>query len=297
MGRKARTKREPRGTSIQEPPRREGPNWPLLALSLVGIALAGYLSWTAWHGSSLRGCAVGSSCDVVLTSRWAILLGLPTAYWGLLAYLTLAGTAFIPRADRHWWSAWSVAFLGWAYSAYLTVVSITILGAACPYCLTSLALMTAIVGLVTWQRPSSFEGFSWPRWLGKALPAAAVLIGALHLNYTGVVGEAPATEDPAVRALAIHLTQTGAKMYGASWCPHCQEQKALFGRAASRLPYVECSTGGPGSPQTEACRAAAIKSYPTWIIAGTRREEVLTLRQLADASAFHAAPSPTQPLN
>ena len=30
-------------------------------------------------------------------------------------------------------------------------------------------------------------------------------------------------------ALTQHLKQVGAKMYGAFWCPHCQEQKQLFG--------------------------------------------------------------------
>src|SRR5438132_12873298 len=127
MGRKAKAKRESKKESvIILPPLRSAPNWPLLALSILGIALAAYLSWTGWTGSSVKGCGVGSSCDVVLSSRWAMLLGLPTAFWGLLAYATLAGTAFIKRADRHWWAAWSVALFGVFYSAYLTTVSLTI---------------------------------------------------------------------------------------------------------------------------------------------------------------------------
>ena len=286
MGRKARAKREPKDKPVTAAPARRSPNWPLLALGLVGMALAAYLSWTEWVGGSVKGCAVGSSCDVVLSSRWATLFGLPTALWGMLAYVTLAAIAFIPRADRHWWSAWTVAFFGVVYSAYLTTVSLAILGAACPYCLTSLALMTSIFALVTWQRPSTLENFSWPRWLTKAVPVAAAIIIVLHLNYTGLLGQPPAVEDPIARALAVHLTQSGAKMYGASWCPHCQEQKELFGLAASRLPYVECSPGGQGTPQTEECRAARITTYPTWVINGKRTEEVMTLPQLAEATGF-----------
>jgi uncharacterized membrane protein len=291
MGRKARAKREPKKEPAAASPIRRSPNWPLLALSLVGIALAAYLSWTEWTGSSLKGCAVGSGCDVVLSSRWATLLGLPIALWGLLAYVTLAGTAFIPRVDRHWWSAWTVAFFGVLYSAYLTTISLTLLGAACPYCLTSLALMASIFSLVTYQRPSTLEGFSWPRWLTRTAPVAVAIIVVLHLNYTGVFGEPPAVEDLTARALAVHLTQSGAKMYGAYWCPHCQEQKALFGAAASRLPYVECSSGGQGSPQTEECRAARITTYPTWIINGKRVEEFLTLAQLAESTGFQSPPN------
>ena len=259
------------------------------------MSLAAYLSWTEWIGNSVKGCAVGSGCDVVLSSRWATLFGLPTALWGVLAYVTLAGAAFIPRADRHWWSAWTVAFCGVLYSAYLTTVSLTILRAECPYCLTSLALMTSIFALITYQRPSTLEGFSWRRWLGRTVPVAVAIIVALHLNYTGVFGEPPTVEDPGARALAVHLTRSGAKMYGAYWCPHCQEQKELFGAAASRLPYVECSSGPQGSPQTEECRVARITTYPTWIINGKRVDEVLTLQQLAQATGFERVPGAQEP--
>jgi uncharacterized membrane protein/glutaredoxin len=286
MGRKARAKKEPKSVPIAGPPTRSSPNWPLFALSVAGIVLAAYLSWTEWVGGSVKGCGVGSSCDLVLSSRWATLMGLPTALWGMIAYVTLAGTAFIKRVDRHWWAAWTVSFFGVFFSAYLTTVSLTILGAACPYCLTSLALMTAIFLLVTYQRPVTLEGFSWPRWLSKTAPVAAALIVVLHLNYTGLLGEPPPVEDPMARALAVHLTNSGAKMYGAYWCPHCQDQKALFGAAANRLPYIECSTAGQGSPQTETCRAEKIKTYPTWVINGKRTEEVMTLPQLAAASGF-----------
>ena len=46
MGRKAKGKQHGK-TEFAGPGLRQTPNWPLLALSLVGVALAGYLSWTA----------------------------------------------------------------------------------------------------------------------------------------------------------------------------------------------------------------------------------------------------------
>src|SRR5436853_1615115 len=163
MGKKAKTRREatrkPAAVEIQHP-LRAIPNWPLFLLSLIGLGIASYLTWTEYTGSQLKGCAVGSSCDIVLSSRWATLFGLPTAFWGLLAYATLAGTAFIKRVDWHWWAAWLIALFGVLYSAYLTTVSLTILGAACPYCLTSLVLMTSIFALVTYQRPATLNNFS-----------------------------------------------------------------------------------------------------------------------------------------
>ena len=292
MGRKARLKDHSRARPRPPLAAQSRPNWPILALSLVGIALTGYLSWAASSGSGLQGCGVDSGCDAVLSSRWATLLGVPTAAWGLLAYGTLAGLAWRWGAGWRWVATWTVSFLGVLYSVYLTTVSVTLLGATCPYCLTSLAIMTALFVVATVQRPAEMP-IPWPRLLTRVAPAAAIAIALLHLNYVGVLGQPPAVEDPYARALAVHLGQRGVKMYGAYWCPHCIEQKEVFGASAKRLPYVECSTGGQGSAQASACQAAGIRQYPTWIIGGQRYQEVLTLTRLAELTNFQPASLPT----
>ena len=280
-------KRRPSKVVPEVPASRPTPNWALLALSCLGIALTAYLSWVALSGGSVRGCPAGGGCDLVLTSRWATLLGLPTSLWGLFAYTALAAISFVKRADRHWSYAWTVAFFGVCYSLYLTVVSLTILGSACPYCLTSLALMTATVALVVVQRPSELAQRSWLRLVAPRAALAAVMILLVHGNYVAPQVEAEGPEDPMVRALAEHLTDKGVLFYGASWCPHCQEQKRLFGASARRLPYVECSPAGPNAPQAPSCNIAGVQSYPTWVINGRKFVgQVLTLAQLADASGF-----------
>lgn len=64
--------------------------------------------------------------------------------------------------------------------------------------------------------------------------------------------------------LARCLEERGAKFYGAFWCPHCQEQKRMFGNSAKLLPYVECSEADQKT-QTPICIEKEIKQYPTWI--------------------------------
>jgi uncharacterized membrane protein len=263
-----------------------------VALSGVGILLTAYLSWAALTGTGVQGCAAGGGCDLVLSSRWATLLGLPTSLWGLLGYAALAGIAFIRRSETHWSWAFTVAFFGVCYSVYLTFVSLTILGSACPYCLTSLALMSAALALVVLQRPPETAHRSWVGLVGARGALAAVVILVLHANYAAPQAEPLGPEDPAIRALAEHLSDEGALFYGASWCPHCQEQKRIFGASAERLPYIECSLGGPNAPQSASCRAAGIRSYPTWIINGRAFVgQVLTLAQLAQESGFEGAAS------
>ena len=281
-------KRNPKG---KQPPAkallRDGPNWPLFILAALGMALSGYLSFTAWQGRLVAFCTQGAGCDVVLSSRWSTLFGMPTSFWGFLTYALLAAVAWNRYAASQWRWAWGISLFGVLFSVYLTSVSFFELKAACPYCLTSLGLMTAIFLLTTFQRPANLAKFTWGSWLVKNLGAAAVAIVALHFYYAGYWGNAPGPEDPWVKGLAEHLTKSDVKFYGASWCPHCQEQKNRFGSSVKRIPYIECSPGGPQAPQAKECKDKNIESYPTWIIDGQRRVGVLELDTLAQITKFN----------
>jgi uncharacterized membrane protein len=262
------------------------PNWPILALAIAGMILSGYLTYFAWQGQSVAGCTVGSACDVVLNSRWSRLLGMPISFWGFLTYALLAAIAWNKTTPSQWKMAWTVTIIGLLYSLYLTGVSLIVLDSACPYCLTSLGLMTTIFAVLLMRRPAKMPGFSWGPWLGKTAGAAVLIIIVLHLHYSGYIGKTAGPEDPWVRGLVEHLAKTDAKFYGASWCPHCTEQKELFGPSSSRVPYIECSPGGPRAPQAQACNEAGIKSYPTWIINGQRYSGIQSLDSLAQYSNF-----------
>ena len=67
------------------------------------------------------------------------------------------------------------------------------------------------------------------------------------------------------------LADKGTKFYGASWCSHCANQKAMFGNQSGLLAekgvYIECSIDG-GQEQTQECNDAGVESYPTWVING-----------------------------
>lgn len=265
---------------------RDGPNWPLFVLAMLGMALSAYLTFTAWQGKLVAFCTEGAGCDVVLNSRWSTLLGMPTSFWGFLTYALLAAVAWNRYADTQWRWAWVISLFGLLFSLYLTSISFFELKAACPYCLTSLGIMAAIFLMTTLQRPENLPKFSWGPWLGKTVSVGAAVIVALHLYFAGYWGDAPGPEDPWVKALAEHLSKSDVKFYGASWCPHCQEQKKLFGGSVKRVPYVECSPGGPQAPQASICQEMDIKSYPTWVINGQRQTGVLALDTLAQMSKF-----------
>ncbi len=88
------------------------------------------------------------------------------------------------------------------------------------------------------------------------------------------------------KQLASYLTQIGAKMYGAWWCPHCHEQKELFGRQAwPSITYIECYDAG-SNYQVKLCRDAGITGYPTWKINDQTLVGRQSLEDLADAAGY-----------
>ncbi|HSE56779.1 MAG TPA: hypothetical protein VLB02_01700, partial [Candidatus Paceibacterota bacterium] len=80
---------------------------------------------------------------------------------------------------------------------------------------------------------------------------------------------------------ATCIKDSGARFFGAWWCPHCQNQKARFGRSAKLLPYIECST--PDRKQIENCTTEGITGYPTWKFAdGSVEKTEMELAELAE---------------
>jgi uncharacterized membrane protein len=256
----------------------------ILALSLVGMAITGYLTVSAWTRATPAFCPEGSGCELFQQSQWSSFLGLPIALWGFVLYAVLALLAYrMPSRLKHWRRLWFVAFVGVSVSLYLTAVGWFTLEAFCGWCLASAATITAILIAVFLRRPASAPGMPWGQWLLRSAAAGLAVVLALHLYASDVLSR---PESPRLAALAVHLDESGARYYGASWCPACRDQARLFGAASARLPYVECSPGGRGTPMAQICANAGIASYPTWIIRGQRFEEVLHPRELARLTGF-----------
>jgi len=61
------------------------------------------------------------------------------------------------------------------------------------------------------------------------------------------------------------LAEKNVTMYGAAWCPHCQNEKKNFGASFQYVPYVECPQ------ETQKCIDLKIEGYPTWIMQDGKR--------------------------
>jgi uncharacterized membrane protein len=265
------------------------PAWEVVALAAAGLAIAGHLTVTKLLHTTPVLCGAGGSCDLVQASRYATLLGVPTAAWGAALYVVLGLLAARPLTRRRWRLTFVLAVAGVAFSGYMTAIALGVLRTACWWCLASAAIMTLLLVALVRRRPP--PGPRWTSlqparlaWLGGGVAVATVGVSVAIFAFT-----APAS--PYQEALARHLSATGARFYGTFWCPACREQKRLFGNAASELPYVECDANGPGA-RPDLCAQASVRAYPTWVIQGNRHEGVTPLETLGRLSGFTPPKSP-----
>jgi uncharacterized membrane protein len=116
-----------------------------VALALAGLAIAGYLTYVHYAGIESV-CAIAHGCEKVQTSEWSKLAGIPVALLGLLGYVgILAATLRDGEPGRL--AAVAFAWVGLAFSGYLTYREIWTIDAICIWCVASaivLALLTAL---------------------------------------------------------------------------------------------------------------------------------------------------------
>jgi uncharacterized membrane protein len=111
-----------------------------IVLAVLGLAIAGYLTWV--HYAGLSPVCVGGShgCEAVQASRFADVAGIPVAVIGLAGYAALLLTALLPGYPARAAAA-ILALGGLAFSAYLTYVELFEIRAICQWCVASAVVM------------------------------------------------------------------------------------------------------------------------------------------------------------
>ena len=112
--------------------------------------------------------------------------------------------------------------------------------------------------------------------LASALVAAGGAVGGppgLAAPRARTISEPLHDSSPQALELTQHLKAMGTKFYGAWTCPACFKQMNLFGKqAGADVTYVECRKPKQLPEQAEACNAAEIRAYPTWVLPDGRRK-------------------------
>ena len=129
----------------------------LLVLALVGVGVGIYLSWVALVEGQEAFCSGIGDCHTVQSSQYAKVAGVPVALLGLGMYASLLG---LIGARRFWTlrrdeappqalasATFALALSGALYSAYLTYLELFEIDAICVWCVTSAAIVAAILVL------------------------------------------------------------------------------------------------------------------------------------------------------
>ncbi|MGE3268638.1 MAG: vitamin K epoxide reductase family protein [Chloroflexota bacterium] len=255
----------------------------VLGAAVVGLLVSAYLLLVDLTGGTAL-CLAGADCDIVRESAYGKVFGIPVAALGVGFFLAagiiaLLRTSWQPRALQ------VLGGVGLGTALVFVAVQGFVLNAWCPYCLVADAAALTIGLRVFWPR----QRVLLPGDLARGMASAALAVAVLMLGYAASPASAGvdtgSAEQAQLAALADHLKESGAVFYGAYWCPHCQNQKQMFGAAASRLPYVECDPRGANA-QPAACQAAGVRAFPTWVINGQKLEGEVSVSDLARLSNF-----------
>jgi uncharacterized membrane protein len=126
----------------------------IIIAAILGLVVSLYLLGVHWGWGQLVCLDIGA-CEVVNTSLYAELLGIPVALLGAITYLALLATGVLIWRHLYEEPARFVQFLlaaiGVAFSGYLTYVELFVLRAICPWCVLSAGLMTLIATLSAQQ--------------------------------------------------------------------------------------------------------------------------------------------------
>lgn len=288
-----------------------GRRWVRVAMAVlatIGVIDTGSITLKSWGVLGSLSCSSEgffgcNGCEKVLASAWGSLFGQPLSLFGFLAYgamllmavapLVLQGEARLSLSQPSWWGLFLLSTAMAVFSAVLIGVMVFGIRDCCPFCILSALLSLSLFVL-------SLIGGDWHD-RGQLIfrgVITALIVGLVSLGWAAAVNR-PASDlgrgvpppvttasTPQTIALAEHLTSSGAVMYSAYWCPHCNEQKQLFGKeATAKLRIVECAPDGRNSERA-LCESKKIEGFPTWEINGQLDSGVKPLTRLAELSGF-----------
>jgi uncharacterized membrane protein len=122
--------------------------WLIPTLSIIGLIIAGYLSFVEVSGSEAV-CGPVGDCNAVQQSSYAKLFGtLPIGVLGLAGYVgILAAWALAKYGPTHLRSnailaMWGMTLFGVLFSIYLTFLEPFVIGATCAWCVSSAIVIT-----------------------------------------------------------------------------------------------------------------------------------------------------------
>jgi len=134
-----------------------------VVLSILGVLVAGYMSWAELTGNETVCANTGSiDCAAVQESAYAQTFGIPVALLGALGYIVILGVLLLEDqvqflADYGRTLVVGMALFGVIFQAYLTVIEATVLERSCQWCVASFVIITLLLIIGAFRLRSFFE--------------------------------------------------------------------------------------------------------------------------------------------
>jgi len=293
-----------------------GYKWARVAIAIlatVGVIDSGSITLNKWGWIGNLNCPGGlEGCDKVLNSPWGTFLqisnfSIPLSLLGLISYLLILLMAIfplLPILKNHknniskftWWGSFYLSTSTFIFSLILIFLMIFKIKAFCFFCLLSCLISISLLLLNLFG--GNWENYGKLFFRGFIMSVAVLLAGLIWSSSvdpstqkisTNIQGMPPAViaiSSPEKIKLAEHLTKEGVVMYNAYWCPHCHDQKEMFGKeAAEKLNLIECAADGFNNKR-DLCKAKGITGFPSWEINGSIDSGIKSLKELAELSNY-----------
>jgi uncharacterized membrane protein len=145
----------------------------MIVLTALGLVVASYLTYIHYAGIKPLCGRNGGGCEIVQTSAYSKLAGVPVALIGLLGYIAILGSLLVRESETSRFATVAFTVIGFGFSAYLTYRELFTIHHICEYCVSSAVVVTILMCLAVWRflRGEETPGQSRPPELGSD-PAA-----------------------------------------------------------------------------------------------------------------------------
>ncbi len=290
--------------------------WPKIFIAIfstIGIADTGSITLKNWGLLNSLSCpGVNKGCEAVLNSPWGTLIkndqyNIPLSFAGLLTYsaillitLILSLKIISPKQkiyEDFWWLLYLISCGSSVFSILLISIMIIKIKSFCFFCLLSAILsfsifiLTIIGGRFDNRETMFYRGL---------IVAFTIFIGGLiwsnqvdparanEINLSNEKVSPPITTVSSIEKInfAKYLSDNNIVMYSAYWCPHCNDQKQLFGKeAVEELIIVECAKDGKNN-KYKLCQNKGIEGFPSWEINNQIYTGSMSLNELAEMTNY-----------
>ena len=290
--------------------------WPkiiIAVLSTIGLVDTGSITLKNWGLFNSLSCpGIKNGCETVLNSPWGTLFensqfNIPLSLAGVITYssilllsIFLSLNIISPKEKLNkllWWLIFLISCASSVFSLLLLNIMFVKINAYCFFCILSaiLSISIFIISIIG----AKFESRE-PMFYRGLIVALTILIGGLIWSNNVDPSKAndisntsekvspiiTTSSSPQKIKFAKFLSDNNIKMFSAYWCPHCHDQKQLFGKkAVKELTIVECAKDGKDN-QYELCREKEIQGFPSWEIKGEIFSGVKDLNDLAIMTGY-----------